>query len=272
MNDRVDAIVRRLAESRKYSGLARSTLERIAIDAVRRHTKDADAEKAAKRRLHQVFGAYRAHDAAALARRVRELPSVDDRERFEAACRELLRMHASTAERIADVDAFYRDVFAFTGSPHVVLDLACGHQPFQWPWMGLAPDAMYLPRDLDGALIDAIDTFLEHVGRPRTARVQDVLVDAPDEPADVAFLLKVLPCLERQERGGALRVLRAVRARFVVVSFPIESLGGRDKGMRAQYSETMARWAAELAVEPVRIDCPTELVYVWRSRSESLRE
>lgn len=263
MNERVDAIVRRLAASRKYSGLARSTLERIAIDAVRRHAKDADAEKAAKRRLHQVFGAYRAHDAAALARRVRELPPVDDRERFEAACRELLRMHASTAERVADVEAFYRAVFAFTGAPRVVLDLACGHQPFQWPWMGLGPDAVYLPRDLDAGLIEAVDVFLEHVGKPRSARVLDLLVDEPDADADVAFLLKVLPCLERQERGGALRVLRAVRARFVVVSFPLESLGGRDKGMRAQYGEWMARTADALGVVPQSFAFERELVFAW---------
>lgn len=265
MTDRVDAIVERLALSRKYAGLARTTLLRVAADAVRRHRSDADAEKAAKRRLHQVFGAYRAHDAAALARRVRELPPVDDRERFEAACRELLRMHASTNERIAVVETFYREMFAYTGAPRVVLDLACGHQPFQWPWMGLASDAVYLPRDLDGALIDAIDTFLEHVGRPRTARVQDVLVDAPDESADVAFLLKVLPCLERQERGGALRVLRAVRARCVVVSFPLGSLGGRDKGMREHYGEWMARSADALGIEPRRFEFEGELVFAWRT-------
>ncbi len=265
MNERVDAIVLRLASSRKYGGLSRATLERVAADAVRRFTKDADAEHAARQRLHQVFGAYRARDGAALARRVRELPPSEDRERFEAACRDLLRLHASTAERLDDLAAFYPAIFAHTGTPRVVLDLACGHQPFQWPWMGLPDDTVYLPRDLDGGLVACIDAFFAHLGRPPCARVLDVLVEPADEIADVAFVLKVLPCLERQRRGGALDVLRGLRARFVVASFPLESLGGRDKGMREHYGERMALWASELGVTPQRLEFARELVFVWES-------
>jgi hypothetical protein len=92
--------------------------------------------------------------------------------------------------------------------------------------------------------------------------LQDILCQPPDDPADVAFLLKTLPCLERQEKGSSRRLLEALRARHVVVSFPVASLGGRGKGMRENYERGFAEMAKDGPWQIERLTFPTELVFV----------
>ena len=65
-------------------------------------------------------------------------------------------------------------------------------------------------------------------------------VAPPPSRFDVALMLKVLPLLERQRRGAAEAVMEAVDAAYIVASFPTRTLGGRNVGMAAQYSDWMA--------------------------------
>ena len=93
-----------------------------------------------------------------------------------------------------------------------------------------------------------------------------MLVSAPAEPADVAFLLKMLPSLEQQEKGSSARLLGALRAPFVVVSFPTESLGGREKGMRVHYASFADNIAQEYGCLAATIEHPSETFYVLERR------
>ncbi len=76
-----------------------------------------------------------------------------------------------------------------------------------------------------------MNRYLQLAGFEPLARRQDILADPPVDPADVALLLKTSSTLERQEKGATVRLVEALRAPFVVVSFAVKSLGGREKGM-----------------------------------------
>ena len=54
-------------------------------------------------------------------------------------------------------------------------------------------------------------------------------------PAQVTLLWKLLPTLERQERGAAATLVRAVQPTTVVATFPTRSRSGRDRGMSEHY-------------------------------------
>ena len=110
--------------------------------------------------------------------------------------------------------------------------------------------------EVDSRLVDASRRVLAHCGRPGGAVWGDVLEGFAAEDADVALVLKTLPCLERQQAGGALALLRALAdVPAVVVSYPVRSLGGFEKGMRDTYRADLERLAEQagrgLAVLPL---------------------
>ena len=110
-----------------------------------------------------------------------------------------------------------------------------------------------------------MDTFFVRLGVGHSVQCADVLVSVPEVRADVAFLLKTLPCLERQQEGAGVEVLRSLNARHVVVSFPTQSLGGREKGMYEHYREYALRLAATLSVGAEELQYPSETCYLLGS-------
>lgn len=259
----LDEVMGQLAASGKYADLCQATLERIAGWALARHPRPKDAVKAAKRKLHQSFAAYLDPGAVALAeRRIAELGHAPTRQVIEDAAREILRHHASSGERLEFLQAFYEALWQATGRPHHVLDLACGFSPFALPFMGLEPDCRYEAIDIDTRLMASADSFRALTGQPGAARADDILVHPPEIAADVVLLLKTLPCLDQQEAGASARLLGRLQARAVVVSYPVRSLGGRQKGMVQTYRASFGQLAARLERQVSELDIADELVFV----------
>lgn len=252
-----------LRESRKYGCLCEDTLRRVARWAASRHARTKDAVKAAKRKLHQACGAYLGgFDPAEAGAVARGLPNDPPRDVLRDACLGVLGRHVSTAERAPFMEEAYAEMFRRTGTPRVLVDVACGLNPFAFPWMGLPREVTYHALDIDGRIVSAADAFFARLGMEHSAACSDVLVSVPNVEADVALLLKTLPGLERQEKGAGARVLKELRARHVVVSFPVGSLGGRKKGMHAHYRGEMSRLADGLGVSVEEIAFPGETFYV----------
>ncbi len=258
-----EELVDRLRESRKYGGVCEDTLARAVDWAVVRHARPGDALKAARRKLHQVHGAYfNGFDRRRLERAIEGVESGASDEDVRAACADVLGMHASTAERVEIAEEMYRDVFGCTGAPRSVADLACGLNPFFLPWMGLPTGTRYEASDIDSGVVSVVDRLIPALGLSGGGECRDVLASPPNDRPDVTLLLKTAPCLERQEPGSVVRLLRRIRSPFLVVSFPTKSLGGREKGMRRHYAKFMAEVTAELGVEVEALEYATEAVYV----------
>jgi 16S rRNA (guanine(1405)-N(7))-methyltransferase len=171
-------------------------------------------------------------------------------------------MHQSTRERLSILGRFYPAIWEVTGKPRSVLDVGCGLNPVALPWMGLETGCGYVALDIDRERAGFLNRVLSLAGMAPLARCQDVLVHPPDDPADVALLLKMSPTLERQEPGATGRLIERLRTPFAVVSFAITSLGGRDKGMVEHYQRQFLELAGDQGWQVVRLAVETELVFV----------
>lgn len=249
------ALVQAVRASNKHADICPELIERIGRRElfVRRNAKEAI--KATKRKLHQVGAAY-LHGRPRFGHWVAALQEArHDPDEMRNACREIMTAHASTRERLPILDRFFAETLAHLGTVSSILDLACGHNPLAIPWMPLAPGARYAAVDIYVELMAFLGEAIVALGMTPDAQARDVLGEAPypllpdGKPYDVALLLKAVPCLEQIDRAAGLPLLRAIPARHLLVSFPVRSLGGRDKQMRANYQahfeELVAteRWA-----------------------------
>jgi 16S rRNA (guanine(1405)-N(7))-methyltransferase len=253
-----DDIVARVLESTRYRDVDRSLVTRLVTEELPRSRNPEDAAKRVKRRLHQAVGAYRGGAVATTGAELRATWAGTWDEPMRDACRRALARHASTRERVDELDRFYPAVWEAVGSiPRSVIDLACGLNPFALPFMGLDPSAEYAACDADGRVLQEVEAFLALVGQPHRTWACDLVDGAPAHAADVALLLKTVPLLDRQDPTAARRVLSAVRTSHAVVSFPARSLGGRGR-LEATYRSRMGALIAELAG---RVESSTELQF-----------
>src|SRR3954453_6821922 len=258
----LERIVAAVAESRRYRHVAPTIVARLAAEELPKSKNAADAEKRTKRRLHQIFGAYaRSLPYDRLAERLDNTQG--DPALFKKVCSQILTQHASTAERLNDLEAggFYQRIFEITDRPTKILDLACGFNPLTLPWMQLSPSAFYIAADIDAEMVRFLDRFLALAPVHGEARLVDLIADTPATQADVAFLFKALPCL-RYQTADLLRILDAIRAPWLVISFPTKSLGGRSKNMRETYRKTLEEVLAGRPWARHELDFPSELVFV----------
>jgi 16S rRNA (guanine(1405)-N(7))-methyltransferase len=180
--------------------------------------------------------------------------------------------HASTRERLPILERLYSALWAETGVPRVLLDLACGLNPLAVPWMGLGEGAVYHGYDIDGERVVFLQRVLARAGVVAQMHLQDVLCAPPAEQGDVALLMKSSACLERQRAGATLALLDALQVQQVVVTFPVQSLGQREKGMAAFYERTFRAQIAERAWPVRRMMFESELVFVVDKASEPYAE
>lgn len=261
----LEAVVAAVASSKKYRAICADTIRRIAEQELAKQGTVKAATKATKRRLHQVYSAFE-HDLdyGVVYQWLAAAYATGSSDEIGSACERVLDLHSSTRERLSILDRFYATIFEFTGHPEAILDLGCGMNPLALPWMGLEPGTRYLALDIDADRIHFLNRYLVLVGLQPLARCQDILVHPPEDAAGLAFLLKMSPSLERQEPGATLGLLEQLRTPFVVVSFAVKSLGGREKGMVDHYGRQFLDMVETRGWPVERLSFETELVFVVR--------
>ena len=258
-----ETVLAGLTTSSKYRHLAPAALERTADWALARHKKPGDALKAAKRKLHQGFGAYL--DPGALEAVHRLLDQADEAPDLQELAMRILALHRSSAERLPVMDALYAALWAEIGIPEHILDVASGLNPFALHAMHLPPESTYTALEIDSRLVEAANRFLVLCNRPGKAIWTDVLSGTSEYVADVALVLKTLPCLEQEQSGAAHDLLKALSGvPIIVVSYPVRSLGGREKGMRETYLGQITTLSAQIGRTMTVLPIEDELVPVLR--------
>src|SRR5688572_29769974 len=180
-----EEVVEAVLRSRRYRHVAPEVVRRLAGEELAKSRNAGEAEKRTKRRLHQIFGAYA--ERAPYEKLIAKLEEArGDAAWFKQVCGEILPLHASTAERVGELDRFYEPIFAITGRPSSILDLACGLNPLTNPWMGLEPGARYVAGDIDTEMVRFLDRFLAMAPVRGEARVNDLVAGPPGDEVDVA--------------------------------------------------------------------------------------
>ena len=137
---------------------------------------------------------------------------------------------------------------------------ACGINPLYLGARGIPTTGI----DISGEAVGLVNAAGKTYGMPVEAICADLLCDnaLPERRCDVALLFKVLPLLERQKNGSASRLMRAIDAAHLVVSFPTRTLGGRNVGMAAHYSDWMAAHLPKNRHVAERFETENELFFV----------
>ena len=248
----------KLLRAKNTRDVCPDTVRRVWEECSRKYKKPKDAEKAAREALHGITGAF-----LTPSERARLTVLLDVWDGGDEGLSEILAQHASTRERLPlpAMDALYRRIFEITGPPRSILDLACGLNPVYLA--SRAPEGCEVVGvDISNACVTLINDALN---ADRThAMCADLLCPnaSPPERFDVALLFKVLPLLERQRAGAAMEVMNAVNARHIVVSFPTRTLGGRNVGMAAHYTEWMASHMPPKRTDVGRFETENELFFV----------
>lgn len=234
MSDSINELLTAVTQSPKYRTIAPDLIRRIGTAELAKRGSLKEAVKGTKNKLHQVGGAYW-DTAVDYPKALTRLQNAADEESRRQTCRDLMRRHTSTRERLPILDEFYATVLAGLPPIHSVVDVACGLNPLAIPWMPLAADVVYHAYDIYGDMLVFLQAYFGLVGVNGRIHHQDILSQPPAEPADLALILKTLPCLEQAEKGAAARLLQTIQARHLLISYPAQSLGGRGKGMVENY-------------------------------------
>ena len=231
----LEEVVEKIRLSNKYRYINEKTILELAKIELPKHKSEKNLIKAVKNRLHQVYGAFLSRkDAEKISKLLSILESGEGDIRDVA--KEILRLHQSTRERLDIYEELYREIFDVTGRPGSLMDLACGLNPFSIPYMDIDRPVDYYAYDIDSMVVENVNRFLGILGYPRLARVKDVLFEEIEEHSDLCLIFKFLPIGERIKKGSSMRLLKSINSRFIVVSFPLKSISGREKGMLENYS------------------------------------
>lgn len=269
MDDELERLVSEVLHSSKYAQITPGLISRIGAAELGKRRKFKDAVKATKNKLHQVGGAY---FTAALNYDswLDELKQAPDAERLKQTCWMLMGKHASTRERLPFLKEFYSRIFSYIPPPESVLDVACGLNPLSIPWMPLAPGTRYLACDIYADMVAFISEFIKMLPIDGKTEVCDVIASPPDTAVDLAMVLKTIPCLEQVDKNAGTRLLDGLNARYLVLSFPAKSLGGRGgKGMVDNYQTRFEELAKGRDWKVLaRLEFATELVFIVQSQKE----
>ena len=175
VSDLRQTVIEGLGSSSRYRHLTTGLLARTADWAVARHAKPGPALKAAKRKLHQVFGAY----AVKLDSLESHLDALETGDETHAVCRRILKLHHSTAERLSFMEIFHATIWNHCGTPRHVVDLAAGLNAFSLPFSGLDSTVSYTAIEIDRRMVDAVRRFLAFTQRPGGCLWHDILDGIP---------------------------------------------------------------------------------------------
>ena len=237
--DSLARLVAAVQSSAKYANFSEDLIRGIGAQELAHRGSLKEAVKATKNKLHQVSGAYVGPrmDLRSMTARLAVQDLTQDNPEGRDMLLGWMALHASTRERLPILEDFFKQTLSKLTPIRSVLDLACGFNPLALPWMPLAPDAPYYGCEVDREVVAFLNQTLTAFQRRGKIETCDLFTHIPQHRVHLAMALKTIPCLEQLDKSIGLRLLDGLQAEFLLVSFPVASLGGRDKGMLAHYTD-----------------------------------
>ncbi|GCF11365.1 16S rRNA methyltransferase [Dictyobacter arantiisoli] len=260
----LEQIKQDILQSSKYKHICPDLISYIGAQELDKRRTLKEAIKATRSKLHQIGGAYldRSETFTNWLELLQGALQAEEPDKIKQACAEIMTNHASTRERLPILTEFYSSIFSQLPPIHSVLDIASGLNPLALPWMPLPTNCTYHAYDIYQHMINFINAYFQLSKRPGEARMCDVIQTSPTETVDLALVLKVLPTLEQIEKNAAHRLIHTIHAHHIVVSYPIHSLSGRNKGMAANYEKHFAQLVQNDHWDTYKLEFPTELVFI----------
>lgn len=138
----------------------------------------------------------------------------------------LLPYHVSTKERLLNLDSFYDPIKKYIMEAKKIIDIGCGINPLMVPFYGDGSNVeKYIATDKDKKSIKIIEAYSNLQGDGKLVGVswdlkegwQELSKKTGIEQYDLAFIMKVVPVVKRQERE-LLAVLRDTPASLLFIT------------------------------------------------------
>lgn len=262
MKDRIEEVVDSVKNSSKYRSINEDFIRSVAEEQLRKRKNLKEAIKHTRSKLHQVGAVY--FDGKFDYQNWLNDLSTFQKDEVSSLCAKAMLSHASTRERLPFIKDFYESIFEHVPRPNTIIDVACGLNPLAIPWMKHYLEFGYYAFDIYDDLAAFLNDFFKIQGIAGKAFSQDILLNPPTQRADLAFILKAIPCLEQVSNNAGAMLLDRISASNLVVSFPAKSLTGKNKGMLANYDEHFQSLVEGKNWSISKIVFPTELVYIIR--------
>ncbi len=219
-----------ILDSRKYRGM-HIPLETIASLVSEISVGEHDPKiirKIVREKLHHIVAPYLGDpDYPSASREMSLAFRSNSQEAIQSFCLAMLTSHASTRERIPVLTEFYKNIFSVTGVPGSILDLACGLNPFAFPWMGLPLSVAYTAYDIHLPRVELLNQFFSEMKMAATALHRDIIAEPPRTVASVAFIFKEAHRMEQRQPGCSRVLWQKLPVDWLVVTLPAASLTGR---------------------------------------------
>ena len=158
----VDETINEWLQSKKYRkiDLTEETMRDVLIRELSCQPDAGRAAPIARRKLHHIAAAYLGDpDYEVAEQQIADAIASDDALAILDVCRAIAGQHATARERLRFIGSYYRKLFAVTGLPNRILDLACGLNPLFVPWMGLPAGAEYHAYDIRTGRVKFLNSF-----------------------------------------------------------------------------------------------------------------
>lgn len=226
----IQGMIENIKESRKYRGLGLNaeTIRDLILQESPHHASQKNLRKAVRRKLHNIVAPYLGEpDYQSLIETLAEIENTSpDSPEIRGFCQKVLSEHASTAERISEMEAFYQRIFEITGPPDILIDLACGLHPLAFPWMGLPLTIQYHAYDIIQPRIDFINLFFSKIGLEPLVKNQDILTQPPETASDLCLFFKEAHRFEKRSPGCNQAFWASLNTAWLAVSLPTQNLDG----------------------------------------------
>ena len=220
--------------------VCQSFWERICAEQSQRYKKDRDKIKAAKRRLHQAYGAFYSNSDIKAANAL-----LESGKEPKQLLGQLHSLGASLGERAGFVAEFYEFIFGAIPCEKLekietIMDLGCGLNPFALPFIAGTDKNVqikaYYAYDIGVNLVSLANRYFALSGLPEYAECMDIVAEMPKQAVDLAFMFKIFPILENCKKGRGFEILENLNFRYAAVSFPTKTLGGKNINMEKNYA------------------------------------
>ncbi len=251
------AIIDQINQSKKYrhSGVNEKTIKDLIQQESTPELSDKALLKAVRRILHNIVAPYLGElDYQTAFKQLENLTDYSIKgSQLREFCLSILASHASSAERLPNLTTFYEQLFKTTGKPNSIIDLACGLHPFGFPWMGLPLTTRYSAYDIIQPRIDLLNQFFVQIGLPGDAENRDILVNPPEQHADLGLFFKEAHRFEKRQPGCNRLFWQQLNVDILAVSLPAVDLTGSHSLLDRHRQLVKSNLSAQQSVQEVLI-------------------
>lgn len=260
----LDALVQKVRSAEKYKVISPEVVRSVLLKEISKVRDPKELVKSTRNKLHQVGSAYQEKPIPypSLTGELNLMSAQLADPLVQQFLQKAMAAHSSTRERLPILPLFFAETLREIAPLRSIFDLACGLNPLSIPWMPLAPGFQYTCCDIYEDMTAFLNSFFSHFNIDGTARICDLTQNVPACNADLALVLKTIPCLEQIDKDAGRRILTQLQTPNILVSFPARSLGGKSKGMVQNYERHFNELVAGQTWKITRFEFPGELAFL----------